>query len=149
MKPSKPKNGRDGCTTGTVTLLFCHIGFTADTDRFHHRARQSHHRHRVLNLVGVRCWPPTSLEDRPARRLEARPEPLEVGKGKVPSRERGLSGGPLMAAERFPQPQEHETGVADGQVFGPVPNLGGRPSKLTQHCMGDCLQIMATGGVRT
>lgn len=51
MKPSEPKTGPDGCTTGTVTLLFCNIGFTTGTDWLHHRARQLHRRHRVLNLV--------------------------------------------------------------------------------------------------
>ncbi len=52
MKPSEPKTGRDGCTTSTVTLLFCNIGFTTGTGRLHHRACQFHHRHRVLNLNG-------------------------------------------------------------------------------------------------
>jgi hypothetical protein len=51
MKPSCSKNGPHGFTTGTVARHFCNNGFTAGTDRFHHRHRQFHHRHRVLNIA--------------------------------------------------------------------------------------------------
>ena len=64
MKPWKPKLGIDGCTAGTVTLLFCNIGFTTGTDRLHHRACQFHHRARVLNLS-------TGFPDAPQTRLQA------------------------------------------------------------------------------
>lgn len=51
MKPSDSKNGLDGFTTDTVTWLFSNIGFTTDTDRFHHEHRQFHHRYRVLKFA--------------------------------------------------------------------------------------------------
>ena len=49
MKPSAPKIGLDGFTTDTVTWLFSNIGFTRETDQFHHEHRQSHQRYRFLN----------------------------------------------------------------------------------------------------
>jgi hypothetical protein len=50
MKPWFSKNGDDGFTTDTVTLHFGNIGFTTETDRFHQRYRQFHHRYRVLKF---------------------------------------------------------------------------------------------------
>jgi hypothetical protein len=50
MKPSSPKNRVDGFTTSTVTCLFCNTVSTTDTDQFHHRHRQFHWRHRILNF---------------------------------------------------------------------------------------------------
>jgi hypothetical protein len=50
MKPWIPLLEADGFTTDTVAWLLGNIGFTTDTDRFHHEYRQFHLRYRVLNF---------------------------------------------------------------------------------------------------